>query len=79
MDHLSPMPAWNVFSDAPSGTLFCATRGEDALPTFLLGKHWRYRGSISQGDVPFRGFNRRLADYAARLNGFYVFTSLGRH
>ena len=78
MDHLSPTPSWNVFSDAPSGTIFCATRGDDALPAFLLGEHWRYRGCMGQGAARFRGFDRRVADYAARQNGFYVFTSLGR-
>ncbi len=78
MDHLSPPPSWNVFSDALSGTLFCATRGDDALPFFLLDEHWRYRGRMGQRDASFRGFDHRVADYAARQNGFYVFTSLGR-
>lgn len=78
MGHSAPTSSWNIFSDASSGTLFCATRGDDALPAFLMGEHWRYRCSMGARDARFRGFNHRVADYAARVNGFYVFTSLGR-
>jgi len=76
LNHLSSIASWNVFADAPSGTLFCATRGDDALPSFLFGGHWRYRGCMDLGGSRFRGFDRRVADFAAERNGFYVFTSL---
>ncbi len=76
LNHLSFIPSWNVFADAPSGTLFCATRGDDALPSFLFGGHWRYRGCMNRGGSRFRGFDPRVANFAAERNGFYVFTSL---
>ena len=76
LNHLFPVPNWNVFADAPSGTIFCATRGDDALPSFLFGGHWRYRGCMDRSGSRFRGFNRRVANYAAERNGFYLFTAL---
>ena len=68
--------AYNLFRLKRTPDLYCAIPEDRPLARFLKGGGWEYGGRLDGGGTPV-GFERRAADWATRLNGFYFFQAVG--
>ena len=75
MDRSSREEHWNVFRQVEPAGLFCAVPQSGPLPNFLFSGQWRYYEPWEDDRFIVKSFDRRVAPFASKLNGFYLFTS----
>ena len=66
------MQAYNLFVSKSEG-LYCAVPEDCAVPGFLTGDLWEFRGKADQQIGTPVGFNGAAAATGVRFNGFYLF------
>ena len=75
MHDSSRVEHWNLFRKADPAGLFCAVPQSGPLPNFLFSGHWRFYAPAKDDRFLTKSFDRRVAPFASKLNGFYLFTS----
>ena len=67
---------WNTFSHRHEAGLRCAVPADTAVPRFLFSGAWDYGGQHPEMRA-LSGYRNRIARQSVRMNGFYLFQSVG--
>jgi len=71
------MQPYNLFRHRDNQDLVCAVPEDHAVPGFIAGRAWGFDRKLTEPATAPMGFNTRAATNGVRLNGFYLFQSLG--
>ena len=71
------MHAYNLFRHRGNQDLVCAVPEDHAVPGFIAGSAWDFDRKLMESATAPIGFDTRVAANGVRLNGFYLFRSLG--
>lgn len=72
--------AYNLFRRRSEPEMLCAVPEDRAVPAFLSGDDWEFRGKSAEGPVetPLGAFDLHAARASVRFNGFYLYHAYGR-
>jgi hypothetical protein len=73
------MHTYNLFRHRDNQDLVCAVPEDCAVPGFIAGRVWDFDRKLTEPATVPMGFNTRAATNGVRLNGFYLFQSLGEY
>jgi hypothetical protein len=64
-----------VFEARFTRDLFCLVARTHAIPDFLVGPAWKYRGTLDRSGIRVRSLTTEAARAAWHRDGFHIFTS----
>jgi hypothetical protein len=72
----SAREAYNLFRRRSEPETICAVPEDRAVPPFLSGDDWEYKGKSAGG--PMGAFDLHAARASVRFNGFYLYHAYGQ-
>jgi hypothetical protein len=72
------MEPYNLFRTRAGECLICAVPEGRAVPAFLTGRRWSYKGRLDSARTTPLGFDARAARTGVRFNGFYLFADFAK-
>jgi hypothetical protein len=72
------MRAYNLFRHRDKQHLLCAVPEDREVPRFIAERAWSFDRKATETAAAPIGFDAMVARHGVRLNGFYLFQSLGR-
>lgn len=72
-----PLPRpYNPFLSKSDIGICCAVLQDEPAPTFIDGGDWEFGTVLARTTALPRDFNRRAAQTAMKINGYYIFAML---